>query len=284
MKKVLLFLLLLTPSLTYSASISDFSPYVHYTLDEESGVRYDSTDTGLDLTDYNTVGYTTGALGNASDHVAASSEYFSNSSFVASANDWSASVWTNFPDVANQTIFSIRPSSGAANLIQAEHNSTADGVRIIIRNSANQTRKDYVIDGYLTNQWNHFVIARSGDTVDVYLNNSSTTVTKYTDLSLSMTNTTRNIWIGSESASSNYADGAIDELTFFNDVYLDADDVNTLYNSGIPLPYEEAAATTTESVNYDNTVFLLGIVLFTLFTFLFGFLYSIITNRKGVKS
>ena len=52
--------------LVLAQGISDLDHYSHYNLDEESGVRYDSsTSSAHDLSDINTVGYTTGVLGNA---------------------------------------------------------------------------------------------------------------------------------------------------------------------------------------------------------------------------
>jgi len=52
--------------LSVSSTLSN-SIVAHWSLDETEGTRYDETDNNNDLTDYNTVGYATGKIGNCAD-------------------------------------------------------------------------------------------------------------------------------------------------------------------------------------------------------------------------
>lgn len=52
--------------LSVSSTLSN-SIVAHYSFEETEGTRYDATDNNNDLTDYNTVAYATGVIGNAAD-------------------------------------------------------------------------------------------------------------------------------------------------------------------------------------------------------------------------
>jgi hypothetical protein len=209
----------------------------YYKLDESSGNRADAHGS-FTLTDNNTVLSATGIINSGSDHIKANNEYLSNTSFGASvsANDWSVSLWYNFPSVTGQTVFGLRPSSGAANLIQIETDPTISQVRLIVRNSSNVTRKDYNNTTAPADAWNHIVVTRTGDTVEMYVNGSNASTTKSTNATLVMTSTARTLYIGAELSASNVADGVIDEVGFWNRL-LTSTEVTELYNAGAGLAY-----------------------------------------------
>ena len=209
----------------------------YYKLDESSGNRADAHGS-FTLTDNNTVLSATGIINDGADFVRANNEFLSNASFGASvsANDWSVSAWFNFPSVTGQTVFGLRPSSGAANLIQIETDPTTSLVRIIVRNSSNVTRKDYSNLTAAANTSNHVVLTRQGDNVELYVNGSNASTTKNTDATLVMTSTARTLYIGAELSASNVADGVIDEVGFWNRL-LTSTEVTELYNAGAGLAY-----------------------------------------------
>lgn len=69
----------------------------YWSLDEMSGTRVDSFSSN-DLTDNNTVGYTTGKIGNAASFVSGNAEYLSiadNAEVSTGDVDWSLEMWVN---------------------------------------------------------------------------------------------------------------------------------------------------------------------------------------------
>jgi hypothetical protein len=74
-----------------------------WNLDETSGTRYDSVGSN-DLSDYNSVGYTTGKIGNAASCVAASSERLQCDADLWSGGDWSACAWIDHLGSTQQII------------------------------------------------------------------------------------------------------------------------------------------------------------------------------------
>ena len=211
----------------------------YWKLDEASGNRADSFGS-FTLTDNNTVGSATGRIGLASDHIRANNEFLSNTTVCNSiGNAWSFAGWFNFPEigVANQTIISIRPGAGAANLIQIETNINSGQLRSIIFNSAGSNRKDYQKNGGLVaNTWEFFAMTWDGTTFEMYHDGSNAGITKAVDLSLSMTATSRTLRIGAELSASNVADGLIDEIGVWTRALTSAE-ITELYNGGAGLTY-----------------------------------------------
>lgn len=76
----------------------------YWKLDETSGTRADSHG-AYHLADKNTVGYTTGKVGNAASHVAANTEYLYNTSFAdLSGLDWTLAFWVKANAQVNASI------------------------------------------------------------------------------------------------------------------------------------------------------------------------------------
>lgn len=103
----------------------------YWKLDEESGVRYDSWGDN-DLTDNNTVGFTTTSiLGNAADFIATNHEYLSrsdNPSLSMGDVDFSISAWMHFDSILPGTLQPrIIVSKGDAGLYSNEYFLGLDG-------------------------------------------------------------------------------------------------------------------------------------------------------------
>jgi hypothetical protein len=107
MKKIFLLLFLLLPLQSHSAVITDYSPISHWSLDETSGVRYDSSTTSNDLSDNNTVLYATGKLDNAGDFELSNSEWLSitdaSQTSLEPSTAFSVSGWYKFESILPNT-------------------------------------------------------------------------------------------------------------------------------------------------------------------------------------
>ena len=217
------------------------APTAYWKLDEVSGNRADSVGSET-LVDNNTVGSATGKISLASDHIRVNNEFLSNTTvFNTVGNAWTLAGWFNFPDIgaANQTLFSVRPSSGSNNLIQIETlvNSSTGNLRAIVFNSSGSYVKDYQFTGALApDTWIHTVLAWDGTTLNFYKNGSTSGVSKPVDSALSMTATARTLRVGAEVSALNVADGLIDEIGIWT-VALSGSEVTELYNGGAGLPY-----------------------------------------------
>lgn len=211
----------------------------YWKLDETSGDRADSAGS-YTLTDNNTVGSGTGIIGNGSDHIRANNEFLSNTSLGgALTNSWTFAGWAKFPNIgaADQTLISLRPSSGNVNLIQIEVNMNTPQWRTIAFDSSGVYKKDFrKTTGFTADTWTHVAITWDGTTFEFYINGSNASVTKTSNLSMTQTSTTRTLRVGAEVSSSNVADGLIDELGVWSRA-LTSSEITELYNSGAGLTY-----------------------------------------------
>jgi len=296
MKKYL-FLLLLLPNLSLATSISDFNPISHWTCDEVSGVRYDSvTANSNDLTDNNTVGYAAGLLSNACDFERDTSEYLSitdgsQTSLDHADDDYSVSFWIKYE--------SLPPSQDNAYIIydKMENASGRKGYALQLQMYPTNTYNYFALYGNADNNWDsgavspvigtwyHVVVTVSLGTTVFYINGSTITQTDFAT-SNQIADSGADFKIGQKTyqtlASQEYTfDGLIDEFTMFGQV-LTSGEVTTLYNSGTPLPYESTGTTSTSSsatstsstLEDDNIVFMLGIIVFFLAFLWIGFILS----------
>jgi hypothetical protein len=81
----------------------------YYKLDETSGTRFDSVGAN-NLSDFNTVGFAIGKIGNAADFVEANNEYLSiasNTDLQLNSGSWTIAFWVKTPTIAGiQTLVS----------------------------------------------------------------------------------------------------------------------------------------------------------------------------------
>lgn len=88
--------------------------------------------------------------------------------------------------------------------------------------------------------WHHYLGVFNAGTVAVYIDGSLITGTVSGTTPTTIGSTAGDFYIGRFGASSNYADGLIDEVALW-DVALDANDALALYNSGSPIDPSSAA-------------------------------------------
>jgi len=253
--KYLLFLsfLLLLPLQAYSATISDFNPVAHWTFDESSGVRYDSTSNANDLTDNNTVSSAIGLLSTAADFEASNSEYLSNAGGIG--------LSTN----TNHTIsFWYKPESTGTHQTSIYTGDTTSGLHIRINdntklftqfaNSSGETKTTSGSALFTAGNWYHVVVVLNvnSDSFEFYINGSlvaetvtGTAASGFTDGST--------LCIGATNCASQYLDGLVDEFSIFPSA-LNSTQVTTIYNTGTPLPYQSTPDTgTVPFCVYTNT-------------------------------
>lgn len=288
---LILILLLLAPVQYLNANdISSYSPISHWTCDETSGVRYDSvTATGNDLVDNNTVGYTTGALGNACDFVASNSEYLSISDASQTgleSADFTLNYWLK---AATSTYYYVIQKAWTTT-----HTSPYSSY---ISGTSGVPSLGQIYAGMISGGSAYGIIATSSPSTSVWtmitLRNNGT---NYVSLSVNCTEeygenkgaTAYNdgpFQIGRLSNTSTYFQGQVDEVSYF-DSYLSDSQLCEIYNSGTPLPYTSTstatstASTSTSTVDMTDTNFILGIILFVLFFLLLGILFSPISRKK----
>jgi len=262
-------LLLLVPKLTLSASISDYSPQLHLTFDD---VLTDSTANGNTATIYNTPSYATGARNNGLDLESSLSQY---ATIADSANTrvndlWTVSYWFKPESLTNwqEYIGQRSGENGFGNL------SYSTG-RLDVETGSGSFGGTQITSLTLTTAtWYHICSMYNGASSKVYVNG---TLYNISTNAITPPNTT--LYLGrNPSSASYYADGVIDELTIFDTD--ESSNCTTLYNSGVPLPYESTStsstSTTATSTSFedDNIVFSLALIVFFLASIWIGLVFS----------
>jgi len=283
----LLILIFLPTQQAQADSITNYNPVSHWTLDETSGVRYDSTSNNNDLTDNNSVLYGTGIQENSADFELSNSEYLSITDASQTGldfTDYSISFWIKLeqlPSTAGTSFEVISKVFGngdtgykifipTSNKISVYFWGTGgDGDTTDITTSA-------VFDGADVGNWVHIVVTESdGDATGskVYKNGTSQTMSYDGTRATAMGNSSNPFVIGKASEGSNsYIDAMIDEVSAFN-LVLSSTQVTAIYNSGTGLCYatctppEEPPATTSSSTSTttfedDNILFMLAMIIF----------------------
>lgn len=239
------------------------------------------------MTDNNTVGFTTGLLANACDFNSSNSEYLSiidadqiglePTSFTISA--WAKQVSSKQLSVVGKY---YTGNSGIYSYLMAFNADTTQHSYNGVTNGSSYDELTGSIS-LVVGTWYHLVFTYDGATKEMksYINGTlGGSITGIHTLSYS----TGNFAIG-HGYSTNYFNGYIDEITFF-DTALSSGDISTLYNSGTPLPYsagggdpEDPPATTTPTTTPSTSdngdlVFMLSVIVFFLSTFWVGYIIS----------
>lgn len=304
MQKIILISLIFLPfllsnSFAFAASVSDFTPVAYWSLDESSGVRYDSTSNNNDLTDNNNVS-SISALHNAGAHYNSANSQFLNISDSAQTgldftSSFSYSGWFKPTQLteADQALFSKWGINTASyGLIYSVYNNpnafyffgyaceTCGNINFVFPIDLN------------TNTWYFvsFVFDASSSTGYLYINGSL--LNSFTD----------NSYTGSQNGSGPfslgglgvgiqwYPDAVFDEVGMY-DYALSSSDVSILYNGGTPLPYAggetppDPISTTTPTstpLSSDNgdVIFMLSVIVFFISTLWIGFVFNIFRNKK----
>jgi hypothetical protein len=208
----------------------------YWTLDEESGVRYDSHGS-YDLTDNNTVGYATGVIGNAASFVAANTESLSHvdaDGLEAGENGLTISAWIRLNSSVTGYLVS-RWISGNNGSSWCLYYSSSNG-RLYLYESPDGVNFNSIYQNFSLSEWN-FVVAWFGDgSYHMQINNSSI-VTGTADL---YADSVVNFTIGA-AQSTGYSTSYIDEVGLWQRV-LTTDERAALYNDGNGLAYSEFEA------------------------------------------
>jgi len=283
-------LLLFLPFSVFALGIEDFDPVSHWTCNETSGVRYDSNVVNSnDLTDNNTVTYATGLLSNACDFEKTNSEYLSitdvqqqNLEFLTS---FSTSMWIYLesqPTAGNAyRFFSKLGANDGYELMYSEDNVVR--LRTRVYNGGTGNNKDFTTADLTDSTWYHVVFTYDGSSKQhcIYLN--GTIYGSCQTGTINPGSNTEELRFGAfaEGSPGGFYDGLIDEITFFDYVLSSTSEITSLYNSGTPLNYAStgggtttatSTATSTSSVNTDDIVFMLGVIVFFLTFLWFGFI------------
>jgi hypothetical protein len=217
-------------------------------LNEESGTRYDAHGDN-DLTDNNTVGYTTGKQGNAADFVKTSNQKLTKSSPTNldptnTTSGFSVGCW-----------FKADATGGVRGIISKDGTG---GYTLYL----NETALDFNNQGVgnigtlatvSTGTWYFVVVTYDGTDLRGYINGSlqKTTTCAY------QSGTGNNFAIGGYATTGTYDfDGLIDEAFFYKDRAISSTEVGELYNSGDGLAYSdtaEASTGTNTKINIGDT-------------------------------
>lgn len=271
-------------------TVSDFNPVAHWTCDEEGGVRYDSTANDYDLTDTNTVLYTTGLRGNACDFEATNSEYLSisNTPLVPTgSSSRSITGWINLESLNTAYGYNVVLDYGTDSVNQEFnllHSTQGTGAttddRFFMDKYSSGVQGDLQALSLAT--WYFTAITYNGTTIRWYLNG-----TQVGSTSAGTINTASgDVSIGRRGAGAQnvgFFDGLIDEVSVFSTA-LSSSDITQLYNGGAPLAYSatptsSASSTATTTIDVTDTNFLLVILIFFVSFIFLGVAFSPL-NRK----
>lgn len=226
------------------------SPYAHYKCNDNAAsttVTDDGTGANNGTSSTNTSNLsTTGKVNEAFDFVAASSEYVNLSTM---ATDITTDLTGTF-----SLWFNIDALGSIMGLINFTKNDAADQNYFYIRVNADGTLQCVVRSGTTDRMgfntgsaitaaaWHHVAVTQNGDQYHVYVDGVDVTG----DVSLIYTETGG--WLGTNSSSyntgnigriqlsngtpSNYFDGKIDDVRYYQDVALSASQIAQIYNSG----------------------------------------------------
>lgn len=222
-------------------------------LEETSGTRVDAHNTncsgGCDLTDNNTVGSTTGAVGTAADFINANSEYLNRTDeadvSLGSDSDFTICAWINDPlSVNNLAFISKRTNSDANTEYKARTRSNgsfqflmADGTSSATLTSAASLSAD---TWAFVCFWHDSTANEKG----VQIDDATPTTASWTTGTVDSTGP---LAIGRVSGSADYYDGAIDQVALFIGVVLGSTYKTCLYNSGSGRTYADLTTCGTDA-------------------------------------
>lgn len=242
---------LLVPSIG-NATIVESDVVAWWSMDETSGVRYDSSANGNDLTDNNTVGYTTGVVSNSADTAAASSEYLSSAStdFDFGDTGYSLCGWFNLDSVAGWNwLFSKLGSGDYAYRLDAY--TTALTWRVY--NGVTTGIAEVGTGAGVINAGTWFFVCvyhdASANTIGISVNNATFTTQATTGGAGDSATTFK---IAYDIIGASYSSLNVDEVVILNRVITQGE-VSDLYNSGNGISYTDFFTTSTTSTSTATT-------------------------------
>lgn len=224
----------------------------YWKLDEASGDAIDAHGSN-DLTDTNTVGSTTGVVGNCRDFERGNSEYFSladNADLSTGDIDYTLTAWFNPESLPGNYITYAIATKGTSTGNQREYTvflTTSSGVTTlqVMVSSAGTAATQVTVTSSATptaGSWFFVVIWHdsTANTINIQVNNGTVDSTSHSTGSFDGTGP---FSIGSFGGFANRFDGLIDEVGFWKRV-LTSQERTDLYNSGAGLAYPFSVATT----------------------------------------
>jgi len=219
----------------HSGLIKDLLAY--YRLDETSGVRLNSVIGATDLTDNNTVGFSTDGVSskteNCADFVAANSEYLSHggSEMQLGDSDWSIAMWSKTDISSDQDVVGSWKTSGNNREWKLWYRSSIGGYQFEISSDGQSGTVSSVQSGTASAGiwYNHIIIYDSvNDTIKYYIDGTLKNTTSHSGGAFVGDGEFR---IGNTFSSLSHFDGKIDEFGVWSRV-LSARDISDLYNNG----------------------------------------------------
>jgi hypothetical protein len=220
--------------------LTDLEAY--WKLDETSGTRFDSTANNNDLTDNNTVGNTTGKIGNAASFVAANNERLSLSNSTPldpGSSDFSFAVWLKTTSIVVNNILGAYTGSSAPGY--ALSMNTGGEIYIYFSDGTNGgfflgSGSGYG-SGYNDGNW-HFVVVnfdRSGN-LEIFADNVSIGSDSISTIGAVTPATAFSLGTRGSASTGDYT-GDLDEVYWRIGSILNSSDRAALWNSGAGLTY-----------------------------------------------
>lgn len=226
----------------------------YWTLDETSGVRYDSHGAN-NLTDNNTVGYTSsGVVNNAADFVAANTEYLSISDNASLSLDGDQSfTWAGWYYLNNASTNQVIIDKAVApdNEDREYRLKITNGeFKVIIGNGTHYV--DIESPPLTDTTWYYFALVHdsSNDMVTLHTNDIVTTTSWISGTQ----DTTSPVYFGYQTNNSNPLDGMIDEVGFWKRPLTDSE-ITAIYNDSYGLTYTDFQPGTISESGISNAHF-----------------------------
>jgi len=210
-----------------------------WSLDEASGTRVNAHNPGThDLTDNNTVGQTTGVVGNAASFVLANSEYLSlahHADFVIADTPVTYAGWAWVGPASNQGgILGVKGNPAAAGGEWGVYYLAGPNLLARVRNAANSATVSTANVSISNSAWLFFIFEHdpTNDVITLEVNRGTPVTAAITGGVFSASNTMQ---FGARLPSL-YLNGYMDETTFWRRL-LTTEEKNRLYNSGAGMAY-----------------------------------------------
>jgi len=237
----------------------------YWKLEETSGTRYDETANNNDLTDYNTVGYAAGIIGNGADFEQTASEslYIADNASLSITGSMTLSCWVNLESSAarHDLMSKFKDTSGGYSWILRLIQTSGTNYDIYWDNSSNGTSlansKTTTTTSFSNGTWYHISMVYTsgvGANIIFYVNGSKVGNTVSTANTSIYNSAAKFILSGNEASSGNpqtFMDGVLDEVGVWSRA-LTSTEITSLYNSGDGLTYPFTTATNT--TNFFNFI------------------------------
>lgn len=238
----------------------------YWELDETSGTRVDSSTNGNDLTDNNTVGSATTAVGVGADFELSNSEYLNRSSSFSSlqfTTDFSIGLWftlETLPSVSGASFALVSRDRVTNRSYLLEINNATNKLRMLFFDSSGALTRVECDTTLSTSTLYSLVVSNDisagASGINFYINGSATTTTTLNNSTTTLNAGSSPFSIGARDKSSSrdfYFDGIIQKTLITSDI-ITAGEASTFYNGGAGLVWEEAGGAPFRNSNVFATL------------------------------